>query len=82
MFEKLKAHQEKVMAQEKSFMCKHKSVFFQSISLSVEEVEQKGKNCNKTSQNVTNRHELLLILERKVIFIHVGYLPEAESDRV
>ena len=52
----------------------------ESISLSVEELEQ--KEGQKPSLNVTNRHELLLILEQKVIFIHSGYLPEAEPDRL
>ena len=42
MFEKLEAHQEKAMVQEGSLMCKYKSYFFpESISLSVEELEQK-----------------------------------------
>ena len=42
MFEELEAHQEKAMAQEGSLMCKYKSYFFpESISFSVEELEQK-----------------------------------------
>ena len=69
MFEELEAHQEKAMAQEGSLKCEYKSYFFpELISLSVEELERKEGSYRPWS--VMKRHELLLILEQKVIFVH------------